>query len=83
MSYSVRADQRGAKQEHAAPAHGWVDPARTRILDGSKFASKFEEDIRECTLEWVEGAGHVPHLEKPDVTSDLIEDFLKPLLSSE
>lgn len=54
-----------------------------KILDGPKFASKFEEDIRECTLEWVEGAGHVPHLEKPDVTSALIEDFLKPLLSSE
>ncbi|MGF1482439.1 MAG: alpha/beta fold hydrolase [Cyanophyceae cyanobacterium] len=42
-----------------------------RIL-GTKDAHKFEQAISHSKLAWVENCGHVPHLEKPQVTAQEI-----------
>ena len=52
------------------------------ILDPT-FAGRFEEDIDGSSVAWVEGAGHVPHLERPAETAALVEGFLRPLLRPE
>ena len=31
-------------------------------------AERFEREINDCELVWVEESGHVPHLERPDFT---------------
>ena len=46
------------------------------ILDGNEFANKFVETLPSARLQWIEECGHVPHLEKPDETSDAILSFM-------
>ncbi|BAQ64459.1 possible alpha/beta hydrolase superfamily [Geminocystis sp. NIES-3709] len=42
---------------------------------GLKPANKFQELIPDNKLIWVKNCGHVPHLEKPEITSNYILDF--------
>lgn len=44
---------------------------RDRIL-GTKDAKRFEETIAKSQLVWIPESGHVPHLEKPDLTAQAI-----------
>lgn len=44
---------------------------------GYKDASRFEREIDNCKLVWVEDCGHVPHLEKPQITAEHISNFLQ------
>lgn len=44
---------------------------------GTKDAKRFEQTIPESELVWIPEAGHVPHLEKPDLTGKAIRDFLE------
>lgn len=46
------------------------------ILDGKEFANKFIDTLPNAELQWIEECGHVPHLEQPDVTAEVIENFL-------
>ena len=64
----------------------WVDKVtqQTLLLWGRndeilepKTADKFVETMPRCTLKWVEDCGHVPHLEKPELTSETVLEFLK------
>jgi pimeloyl-ACP methyl ester carboxylesterase len=52
----------------------WGD--RDRIL-GTADAEKFEAAISNSSLVWIPGCGHVPHLEKPELTAQSIQEFLK------
>lgn len=45
-----------------------------RIL-GTKDALRFQQTIPDCELVWVPNCGHVPHLEKPEVTAAAILQF--------
>jgi len=45
-----------------------------RIL-GTKYAHKFEAVIPNSQLIWIDDCGHVPHLEKPDITAAHIQQF--------
>jgi pimeloyl-ACP methyl ester carboxylesterase len=51
----------------------WGD--RDRIL-GTDVAYKFQRAIVNSQLVWIEQCGHVPHLEKPQATSDCIATFV-------
>ena len=44
---------------------------------GVKPASQFAELIQESNLLWIENCGHVPHLEKPEMTAQHIINFNK------
>ena len=46
------------------------------ILDGNEFANRFIETLPNAKLQWIEECGHVPHLEQPEVTADVITEFL-------
>lgn len=47
------------------------------ILDSSEQVPRFLEELGgPVQLEWVEGSGHVPHLEQAEISSDLIAYFL-------
>ena len=46
------------------------------ILDGMEFANRFLEELSNDRLHWIEDCGHVPHLEQPDETANVIYDFL-------
>jgi pimeloyl-ACP methyl ester carboxylesterase len=46
-----------------------------RIL-GTKDAKQFEKLIPDCRLQWIPKCGHVPHLEKADVTAEAILKFV-------
>ncbi len=48
-----------------------------RILD-PQFAHRFEKDLAQGTLVWIKDCGHVPHLEKPQLTARAIQQFLAP-----
>jgi pimeloyl-ACP methyl ester carboxylesterase len=50
-----------------------------RIL-GTKDAKQFEKLIPDCRLEWIPKCGHVPHLEKADVTAEAILKFVESSL---
>lgn len=39
-------------------------------------AERFQSTMNSCTVKWVEDCGHVPHLEKPVETAELITEFL-------
>lgn len=45
-----------------------------RIL-GTKYAHKFEAAIPNSQLLWIDDCGHVPHLEKPEITAEYIQQF--------
>ena len=47
-----------------------------RIL-GTTDAEKFEQAIADCELVWIPNCGHVPHLEKPERTAELILSFVR------
>ena len=47
-----------------------------RIL-GTKDAAKLKQGIIDSHLIWIEKCGHVPHLEKPQITSEAIKSFVK------
>ena len=47
------------------------------ILKGEEFAYKFLQEVPGAELRWVEECGHVPHLEKAEVTAGLIGEFLR------
>ena len=47
-----------------------------RIL-GIKDANKFKNAIADSNLVWIEKCGNVPHLEKPQITAEAIDSFLK------
>ena len=47
-----------------------------RIL-GTKDAAKFKQGFINSHLIWIEKCGHVPHLEKPQITSEAINSFGK------
>lgn len=44
---------------------------------GTKDATRFESAIAESKLIWLEQCGHVPHLEKPEMTASHILEFAK------
>jgi len=44
---------------------------------GTKDAKQFEQTIPDSQLVWIPESGHVPHLEKPDLTGNAIRDFLR------
>jgi pimeloyl-ACP methyl ester carboxylesterase len=46
------------------------------ILDGTEFANKFVETLPNASLRWIEECGHVPHLEQPSETANVISEFL-------
>ena len=46
------------------------------ILDGQEFTTKFCKTMPNAQLRWIEECGHVPHLEQPEVTADVIVEFL-------
>ena len=50
----------------------WGD--RDRIL-GIKPAQQFVDNLPNARLEWIADCGHVPHLEKAEITANLIRDF--------
>ncbi len=52
----------------------WGD--RDRIL-GTADAEKFQAAIADSTLVWIPDCGHVPHLEKPELTAQSIQTFLQ------
>ena len=43
---------------------------------GTKDAARFEREIDQCTLIWIEACGHVPHLEKATECAGYIAEFL-------
>jgi pimeloyl-ACP methyl ester carboxylesterase len=47
-----------------------------RIL-GTKDAARFHSAIPQSKLVWVPDCGHVPHLEKPELTAEMILDFVE------
>jgi pimeloyl-ACP methyl ester carboxylesterase len=47
-----------------------------RIL-GTKAAPRFEQLLPKSQLVWIENCGHVPHLEKPQITAENILAFAK------
>ncbi len=48
------------------------------ILDGELYANKFLDALgSNARLRWIEGCGHVPHLERPDVTAMHISEFVR------
>jgi pimeloyl-ACP methyl ester carboxylesterase len=47
-----------------------------RIL-GTKAATRFEKLIPNSQLKWIEECGHVPHLEKPQITANEIRAIAK------
>jgi pimeloyl-ACP methyl ester carboxylesterase len=51
---------------------------RDQIL-GTKDAKQFEAMIPDSKLVWIPESGHVPHLEKPDLTAQAIADFLRKI----
>lgn len=46
-----------------------------RIL-GTKPAQQFQQGLTQSQLHWVEKCGHVPHLEQPEITAQLILNFI-------
>ena len=46
------------------------------ILDGTEYANKFVETLTDARLQWIEECGHVPHLEQPETTAEVISSFL-------
>lgn len=46
-----------------------------RIL-GTKYADKFATKIANSKLIWIDNCGHVPHLEKPEITAEYILQFI-------
>ena len=51
----------------------WGD--RDRIL-GTKDAAKFQSIIPNNKLVWIDNSGHVPHLERPEITAQEILKFI-------
>ena len=47
-----------------------------RIL-GTKDADRFKKAIANSNLVWIDRCGHVPHLEKPQITFEAIDFFVK------
>ncbi len=45
---------------------------------GTKDAARFEQEIEQCQLIWIEDCGHVPHLEQARITAEYIVNFLYP-----
>ena len=45
---------------------------------GTQDAKRFESAIAQSKLIWIEDCGHVPHLEKPELTAKHILEFSKP-----
>lgn len=43
---------------------------------GYKDASRFEREIANSKLVWIEKCGHVPHLEKPKITAEHVASFI-------
>lgn len=52
-----------------------------RIL-GTADAAKFQQAIPNSQLQWIENCGHVPHLEKPQITAASILEFIRSAHSS-
>lgn len=50
----------------------WGDSDRMVFSSG---ADRLLRELRECSLEVIEGCGHCPQLEKPDRTAELIGEF--------
>ena len=43
---------------------------------GTKPAQQFQQGLPNAQLHWIDRCGHVPHLEQPQVTAQLILDFI-------
>ncbi|MEB3882518.1 alpha/beta hydrolase [Lyngbya sp. CCY1209] len=43
---------------------------------GTEDAIAFKRDIAGSRLEWIANCGHAPHLEKPEITAKLIDEFI-------
>jgi pimeloyl-ACP methyl ester carboxylesterase len=41
------------------------------------YADEFARRLSQTRLEVVKGAGHAPHLEQPETTARLVEEFLR------
>ncbi|CAE8598616.1 unnamed protein product [Polarella glacialis] len=51
---------------------------KDEILDGTEVVPRFLEELQgPVRLEWIPESGHVPHLEQPQRTAELIKDFLQ------
>ncbi|CAM9275757.1 unnamed protein product [Discosporangium mesarthrocarpum] len=48
-----------------------------RILDPNLYAQRFQDEMPNAKLVWVEECGHVPHLEQPDMAASAIMSFVK------
>jgi pimeloyl-ACP methyl ester carboxylesterase len=55
--------------------------AQDRIL-GTEDAEKFHQAIPHSRLIWIDACGHVPHLEKPQITADYLLDFVRASANS-
>jgi pimeloyl-ACP methyl ester carboxylesterase len=53
-----------------------------KVLDPAEFVPKFQAALPEAQFEWVDECGHVPHLEQPEQTADLITGFVQSLTSN-
>jgi pimeloyl-ACP methyl ester carboxylesterase len=43
---------------------------------GTKDAAKFKQLIPHSQIEWIQNCGHVPHLEQPQITAQMILNFI-------
>ncbi len=43
---------------------------------GTKPAQQFQQGLPNAQFHWVDNCGHVPHLEQPEITAQLILDFI-------
>lgn len=55
--------------------------AQDRIL-GTADAEKFHQAISQSKLIWIDACGHVPHLEKPQLTASHLLDFVRASASA-
>lgn len=68
-----------------SPHHTTVDLHHThapqkqkqdQILDPNLYANRFEGDMADCRLRFVDQCGHVCHLEKPLAAAEAIVEFV-------
>jgi pimeloyl-ACP methyl ester carboxylesterase len=46
---------------------------------GTKAAQKFQQNLPNSQLHWIDNCGHVPHLEQAEIAARLILDFSAPI----
>jgi pimeloyl-ACP methyl ester carboxylesterase len=69
--YGYLLDKLAAIQQETLIIWGKQD----RIL-GTKPAQQFQDHLPNYQFHWIDNCGHVPHLEQPQITAQLILDFI-------